>query len=70
MLVGSFIDVSDVHSENAFSPICFTLSGMLMEVKPAQPENAPSSMTVTLFGILKSPFFVRGQHLSVVKSLV
>lgn len=48
----------------------FTLSGILIDVKPAQPENALSSMIVTLFGISKSPFFVRGQHLSVVKSLV
>ena len=31
-----------------------TLSGIIMLVKPVQPENAPSSILVTLFGIVIS----------------
>ena len=33
-------------------PRVVTLLGIMMEVRPIQPEKAPSPMLVTLFGII------------------
>ena len=38
--------------EKASTPMLVTLSGMVMEVRPLQPEKAWSPMLVTLFGMI------------------
>ena len=49
---GMLMLVSDLHLENAQSPMLVTLSGMLMLVREWHPENADFPMLATLSGML------------------
>ena len=52
--MSSITTLTDVfeNKENALSPIDVTLSGMVTDVKPLQPEKAYSPIDVTLSGMV------------------
>ena len=47
----NLIDAKPAY-ENAPEPMLVTLSGIVIDVKPTQPENAPPPMLVTLSEIV------------------
>ena len=49
---GILMEVKELHSAKAFSPMLVTEFGILMEVKALQPAKALIPMLVTEFGIL------------------
>ena len=46
------VSYSNGHPSNASNPILVTLSGIITDVRPLQPENVLSQMNITPFGIV------------------
>ena len=58
------IDARLEHPGKAFPSMLVTLAGIIIDVRPEQPENVPGLISVMVFGMITESSFMHSQKAS------